>query len=158
MKRILTIAAIAAGTFIFAGSAMAAVKTSSVLVQANVAAVCSAITAPATVTFTLDPAVGTPVTVSNNVTFRCSKTTPYALTKDLGLNSGSCAGVNCMTDGAANFINYSIVLGGTAVGAGTGMGAGQDKTVTMDATVASLDYVNAAPGVYNDTMVLTLTY
>lgn len=157
MKRILAIAAIAVGTFIFAGSAMAATKTSNVLVQANVAAVCSAITAPATVTFTLDPSVGGNVVVSNNVTFRCTNGTGYALTNDAGLNSGSCAGSNCMTDGA-NFINYSIALGGTAVGAGTGMGAGQDKTVTMDATVVSADYVNATPGAYSDTMVLTLTY
>ena len=57
-----------------------------------------------------------------------------------------------------NYINYGIALGATAVGTGTGMGAGQDKTVTMDATVANNDYVNAVPGAYTDTMVLTITY
>lgn len=158
MKRILTIAILATGVFMFAGSAMAATKTASVAVSAAITGTCSALTAPAAVAFTLDPAVGGLVTVSNNVVFRCTNTTAYALTNDSGLNSASCGGSNCMNDGGTNYINYAIALGGTAVGTGTGMGAGQDKTVTMDATVASADYVNATPGAYADTMVLTITY
>jgi len=158
MKRILAMATVAVGTLIFAGSVMAATKTSNVAVTANVAAVCSAITAPASVDFVLDPSVGGNVVISNNVTFRCTNGTGYALTNDTGLYSASCAGSNCMNDGGTNYINYSIALTDTGGGVGTGMGAGQTKTVTMDATVASADYVNAAPGAYSDTMVLTLTY
>lgn len=158
MKRILTIAMLATGVMFFAGSAMAATKTASVAVSAAITGTCSALTAPATVAFTLDPSVGGLVTVSNNVVFRCTNTTAYALTNNTGLHSASCAGSNCMNDGGTNYINYAIALGGNAVGTGTGMGAGQDKTVTMDATVASADYVNATPGSYSDTMVLTITY
>lgn len=160
MKRILTIAMVVAGSFILAGSALAATKTSSVAVSATIAAVCNFQSAPAAVAFTLDPSIGGNVLVTNNVVLRCSNTTAYALTSDSGLYSGSCAGSNCMaTGGVAPYINYSIALSANpdpAVGTGSGMAV--NKTIKMDATVLNADYVNAAPGAYSDTMVLTITY
>lgn len=96
------------------------------------------------------PAAGTA-----NVLYRCTTGTVASTTANNGLhfsggNRRVCIGAT--TDCMPYAFN---LVGGDQTG--IGHGAGGDLTLTVNASVASADYVNAPAGVYNDTVVLTIT-
>jgi spore coat protein U-like protein len=75
------------------------------------------------------------------------------VTRNNGLNASG--GSPRLTDGSSHFIPYTLTLtGGTQVG--TGHGAGQDKTLTIDGSIAVADFQNATANTYSDTVILTI--
>jgi spore coat protein U-like protein len=153
VKRIILIVAIA--MIAFSGVALAA-DTNTVTVTANIVGTCKFNSATSTLAFgALDQTLTTDATASNNsTTFWCTKNTNYAITDDDGLNE-LVANENRMQNlgTPGEFIKYSF-----GYGPATGAGGGKTSpiTLTMNGTVNNIDYVNAAAGNYQDTVVLTI--
>ena len=151
--KLLAVALISAG--LVSPAAMAASTTHTLAVSATVVGNCKFNTAgPTTLAFgSIDPSAAAPATATASVTFRCTTGTTSSMTSDDGLYD--VAGAPRMKDAGTNYLPYSIGLVGTAQ-AGTGHGAGQDKTLTVNGTVAVADFQNAAAGAYADTVTLTI--
>lgn len=163
-QKLVGLVAIALGS-IAAVPAYSASATHNLNVQATINGNCRFNTAGPT-----DLMIGTPVagagiidqseqpaaaTGTANVLYRCTTGTIASTTADTGLhNSG---GTRRVCIGAStDCMPYSLGLtGGTQTG--IGHGAGGDLTLQVSANIAATDYVNAPAGVYNDTVVLTIT-
>lgn len=141
--------------------ALAASTTHTLSVSATVTGNCRFNTAgPTALTIAtgagvIDPAAAGPATGSASVTFRCTTGTSSAITADDGLNASG-PGARRVSNGAGAFMGYTLSLT-NAVQVGSGHGAGQDKTLTVDASIAAANYVNATAGAYADTVTLTIT-
>ena len=160
LKLKLTALALATTSALSCVPTLAASTTHTLNVTATVSGTCRFNTAgPTTLTIAtgagvIDPAAAGPATGSATVTFRCTTGTSSAITADDGANASG-PGARRVTDGAT-FMGYSLALT-NAVQVGTGHGAGQDKTLTVDASIAAVNYQNAAAGAYTDTVTLTIT-
>lgn len=139
----------------------AATAPSNIAVSATVQATCLNTATPlAFGTYT-----GVQLDASASITVTCTNTTGYTV----GLNAGTAAAATVltrkMTGGAGVFLNYAAysdtgratnwgATTGTDTVAGTGTGAGQ--VLTIFGRIAASQFV--APGVYNDTLIATVTY
>lgn len=106
---------------------------------------------------TLDPAGATDVTsLSGAVVLNCGGGLPYSVSLDNGLYFAS--GRRRLSNGAW-FVPYTITnaLPITGVGAGVG-GPGSDVIIDLTGAINGVDYVNAVPGAYGDTLVLTILF
>jgi spore coat protein U-like protein len=150
-------------------AAMADIKTSTFQVLINVAKACSVTAGNASnINFGTVESSATGLIASSNISVTCSKTTPY----NVGLtpSNSDTTGAGVMKPDAAgpDTVPYQLrsvsatgpIWGNTAtptaVGngvAGTGTGAAQ--TIPVFATVAS---ANVTPGVYRDTVTVTVNY
>lgn len=153
--KLLALALVSAG--IVSSSAVMAASTTHVLnVSASVTGNCKFNTAgPTALAFgAIDPSSVVNATATASVTFRCTTGTTSSMSSDDGLNETG-VGAPRMKDAGANYLPYTMALVGAAQ-AGTGFGAGQDKTLTVNGTVAVVDFANAAAGAYSDTVTLTI--
>lgn len=154
-SKLLALALVSAG--LVSSSAVMAASTTHVLsVSAAVTGNCRFNTAgPTALAFgAIDPSTLVPATATASVTFRCSTGTTSSMTSDDGLNETG-VGAPRMFDGT-NYLPYTMALVGSAQ-LGTGHGAGQDKTLTVNGSVAVADFQNAtASAGYVDTVTLTI--
>jgi spore coat protein U-like protein len=98
----------------------------------------------------LDPTAPVAASVNNsNLEFACSTGVNYAITDDDGLNELG-PGQPQLADGAGEFIPYTL----SYVGAGVGTGVATNLNVQAD--IAAGVYATNSPGVYNDTVTLTI--
>lgn len=160
MKTKLIVLALAASGAMLANPAFAASTTHTLDVTATVSGNCK-FNAPGPTTLNIatgggviDPSAAGPATGSVGVAFRCTTGVTSAITADDGANASG-PGARRVKNGAV-FMPYSLSLVNAAQ-VGSGFGAGQDKTVTVNASIAALDYQNATAGAYTDTVTLTIT-
>lgn len=153
-----------AAVLMLAGSAVyAATETTTFTVQMTIQASCTIISA-STLDFGSQAVLVANVDQTSTIDVQCTDTTPY----DIGLNAGTGAGasvaVRKMTGGAAT-IDYtlymdaarSVVWGetiGTDTVAATGNGAVQNYAVYGRVPAQT----TPAPGLYSDTITVTVTY
>jgi spore coat protein U-like protein len=153
-----TAAVLSAG--IAGAPALAAQKSNTFLVSANVAAVCT-ITANDLAYGAYDPSVGN-VDASTTVDIVCTPGTTY----DVGLDGGGSGSVIArqMASGAA-VLNYGLYQDaarttnwGDTVGTDTvaGVGGGGIQNITVYGRIPTSQFV--APGAYSDTVTATVTY
>lgn len=138
-----------------AGSVVAA-DSATVSVSATVAGVCKFNAGAKTVAFSLDPSVGGAIsgTVSQP-TFWCTKGTGYTITDDNGANeSGTTFRMKHATASPDEFMPYTFTYTNAT---GTGNGKSSAVTMNISASVAEADYINARAGVWNDSVVLSIT-
>ena len=146
MKKIVVLAVSA--VIAMSGAAMAS-GSANVTVNAVVLGTCTIVGGSAAFP-NLDPAAPSDqLAVVTQPTVTCSNGTPYAITDDDGANETG-ANANRMASGG-NFIQYAFTY--TAGGSGTGVAANMDVAVS----VLGANYAGATPGIYNDTVVLTVT-
>lgn len=106
---------------------------------------------------TLDPFNPVNVTVNGTATFRCVGSDPFVLftvTDDDGLYETG-PGQNRMRNSTlpAEHISYSLFL---TPASGT-IPRRVDQTLSITATIAGMDYQNAAAGLYADIVTITIT-
>lgn len=122
------------------------------------AATCKISGGPLSLNFgALDPAAAFDVTsLPGAVILNCGGGMPYSVSVDNGLYFA--AGKRRLSSGAW-FIPYTITnaLPITGVGAGVG-GPGSDIIIDLTGAINGADYVNAVPGSYSDTMVITVAF
>jgi spore coat protein U-like protein len=149
VKRIILIIAIA--MIAFSGVALAA-GTNTVTVTASVSGTCQFNSATSTLDFgALDPSSTLDAPATTTTTFWCTKNANYGITDDDGANESG-VDANRLWNGT-EYIPYSFSYN-PASGAGNGKTA--PITLTMNGLISNADYVNAAVGVYSDTVVLTI--
>ena len=153
--KILALSLLSAG-LMSASVAMAASTTHSVAVSATVTGNCRfQAVSGATLAFgTIDPSGVGAVTTSGTAAYRCTTGVSPTVTSDDGANETGPAAPRMRIGVTANYLPYTFTIG--ALVAGTGHGAGQDKTLTINGSIAQVDYANAAAGNYVDTLVLTI--
>lgn len=147
-------------TFILPATSSAAVKTAPVAIGATVLSTnkCLLSAPSAVLSFgTLDPAVAVLVTVSTTMTFNCKgKDNPvfYTITHDNGLNSIA-PGATRMINSAAVPVQY-LPYTFTLLPSSGSVPKNVNTLLTIQGTIAAADYVNAVPGAYVDTVVITV--
>jgi spore coat protein U-like protein len=148
------VGSLVAASMLTSGVALA-VDTATVNVSAAVASKCAFTTNTGTMSFALDPSVGTdvPGTVSAPV-FWCTKGLTYNITDDDGIHESGTTHRMQHASVLTEFIPYSF----TYTQSGTGGGAGVPNRITLNltGTVLGSDYINAQFGNYADTVTLTL--
>jgi len=137
-----------------AGGAAWAADSNTLTVSANVAGTCRFTGAKtSTLSFTLDPSVGTDVNASSTTTFWCTRgVTTLPFTNDQGLHFA--AGKNQMRDAvSADVIPYTLSL--TPDGT-LNAGPGSPRTLTIAGNVLGADYTAKSAGTYSDTVILSI--
>lgn len=153
-------AALAASAAVCCASAWASSDSHTLSVSATVTETCKFQSAGPTdliiandASGAIDPSVASAATGTASVTFRCTNGTTSVIAAGNGLYFAD--GTRKVSDGT-NVMPYALTLTGDAQ-VGSGHGDGQDKTLTVDASIAVADFQNAAAGTYSDTVVLTIT-
>lgn len=123
-----------------------------ITVNATVLATCKFNTATSTLSMTLDPTLSTTVSQSASVLYRCTKGTAPSFTFSSGSTSSTTGG-NLTKAAESIAYTYTSASGGN----GTGMGTGNDKTLSVTVSVNQANAANVTPGVYTDTIAITLT-
>jgi spore coat protein U-like protein len=156
--------ALTAAALLQSGSAsLAATTTSTFTVQVSITATCT-INSASTLNFGTQGILSTNVDQTSTIAVTCSNTTPYNIGLDAGTGSGATVAVRKLTSGGAT-VNYSLysdagraTVWGNTVGtdtvAGTGNGSSQNFTVYGRIPTQT----TPAPGTYNDTITVTVTY
>lgn len=154
---------------VFAGAATAA-TTSTFNVTATVLKNC--LVSSANLAFgNYTPNTGA-LTGSSNITVRCTKTTPYTVSLNVGTTTGGTYAQRLLANGT-NTLQYNLYTtaalttiwgdgtGGTGTIAGTGNGVSASSAIThtvhgqLPDNAANQD---APPGSYSDTITVTVTY
>ena len=141
----------------------AASTTSTFTVQVSITATCT-INSASTLNFGTQGILATNVDQTSTVQVTCTNTTPYNIGLDAGTGSGATVATRKLTSGG-NTVNYTLysdsgrttVWGNTVstdTVAGTGNGSGQNYTVYGRIPAQT----TPAPGTYNDTITVTVTY
>jgi spore coat protein U-like protein len=147
----------------FVSAADAATTTSTFTVQATIAATC-VINSASTLDFGTTGVLTANVDNTSTIVVQCTNTTPYNIGLDAGTGSGATVATRKLTSGGAT-INYTLysnagrtTVWGTTIAtdtvAATGNGSGQSYTVYGRIPPQS----TPAPGVYTDTITVTVTY
>lgn len=111
--------------------------------------------APSLAFGTLDPAAGTAVAQTVQVTFRCTLGAHYTLAAGNGLHFSTARGLRRMRGPtASDFIAYSL---SPASVSGTGAGSAASTSVTLTGSILASDYIDARTGGYSDTVILTIS-
>lgn len=145
------------------GAAHAATTTNTFTVQITIAASCT-ISSASTLNFGNQGVLTANVDQTSTVQVQCTNTTPYNIGLNAGLGSGATVTNRKLTNGA-NTINYSLYSDsgrttnwgntvGTDTVASTGTGVAQSFTVYGRVPVQ----LTPTPGIYTDTVTVTLTY
>lgn len=158
MKKILLPVALLSSGLAVVGTANAATATSTLDVSANIISACTTATAPVSFGTVVS---GSGASASGSVDVTCDSGVPYTVALDAGQYDDGAT--RRISDGAANFLSYTLVDGtsadwgdGTTFGgtvAGTGTGAVVNHVV--DATLIGA----AVPvGTYSDIVNVTVNY
>jgi spore coat protein U-like protein len=143
--------ALAAAALLVSGTARAN-DSHTITVNATVLATCKFNAATTTMNLTLDPTASSTVSQTASVLYRCTKGTAPSFSFSSGSTSSSSGG-NLVRGGESIAYTYSSASGG----AGTGMGTGNDKALSVTVSVNQTNAANVTPGVYTDTIAITLT-
>jgi spore coat protein U-like protein len=156
MKKRLVVLAMVLGLVLGLTGVAIASGDATLTVSATVNGTCKFSAGSATLAFgAIDPSNTSAATATTSITYKCTKgTAATGVTAGDGLHlSGGSKRV--ALPGDADFMTYTLTLtGGTQTG--TGFGAAQDKTLTIDGTIAVADFQNATAGAYTDQVVLTI--
>jgi len=156
MKTKIIALALAAAGLVSVTTAYAASTTHAVAVSATVTGNCRFQAASgATLAFgTIDPSLLAPVTATGTAAYRCNTGISPTITTDVGLWETGPAAPRMRDGVTANYLPYTFTIG--ALVAGSGHGAGQDKTLTINGSVAVANFAAAAAATFNDTLTLTI--
>jgi spore coat protein U-like protein len=147
----------------FASSSHAGTVTGTFGVQVTLTASC-VINSASNLNFGSQGVLIANVDQTSTIAVQCTNTTPYNIGLDVGNGSGATMAARKMTSGSAT-VTYSLytdtgrsIVWGNTVGtdtvAATGNGSSQSFTVYGRVPAQS----TAAPGTYNDTVTVTVTY
>ncbi len=148
----------------FVSTSFAATTTSTFPVTVTIVAGCT-ITGASTLNFGSQGALAANVDASSTVQVQCTNTTPYNIGLDAGTGVGASTALRKMTSGGGSTVNYAMytdsgrtINWGNAVGTDTvaGSGTGTAQSYTVYGRVPAQP--TPAPGVYNDTVTVTVTY
>jgi spore coat protein U-like protein len=145
------------------GCGFAATTTSTFSVQLTITASC-VISSASTMNFGTSGVIATAISQTSTIQVQCTNTTPY----NIGLNAGTATGATVTTrkmSNGANTISYSLFSNagmttnwgqtiGTDTVSATGNGAAQSFTVYGQVPAQT----TPTPGVYSDTITVTVTY
>ena len=168
-NRILCLAVASLVGFSIVPSAFAATAVGAMTVTATVISGCT-VTGPSTLNFglTLNPtATSDPVDATTTIGVICTATTPYTVALDAGVNAGGATNFTARSikfgANAMDYQLYTTALRTTIWGDGTastgttaGTGSGLAQSLTVYGRLPSL--TGAIPGVYTDTVTITITY
>jgi spore coat protein U-like protein len=147
----------------FVSASIASTTTSTFTTQVMIAASCT-INSASTLNFGNQGVLIANVDQTSTVQVQCTSTTPYNIGLDAGTGTGATVAVRKMTSGA-NIVNYSLysdsgraTIWGNTVGTDTvaAIGSGASQSYTVYGRVMA--QTTPAPGTYNDTVTLTVTY
>jgi len=150
-----------------AAGATHAADSQNMTVQATVSSTCRLVTPLPTMSFTLDPAVGTDQTAPATVQYRCTKGTAPNGTNAFtvaGANtgtytSGTTAGTGAMvgqTAGNIDVLPFKITWTAPST-AGSGFGSSVTPVdVVLTGTVLGTDYVNVTADTYKKTIAIAI--
>ena len=160
-KRFLALSLLSAGMVVSSISTAQAASTASLDVMATVVSACEIDVVP--IDFgTYD---GLQINTTGEVAVNCNAGVPYAVALDAGLNSD---GANrLMSDGVGNMLPYRLTYTGSDWGDTgvtdtfpgdpvAGVGVGSSEAYTVEAMV--FPNQTAAPGVYTDTITVTVQF
>lgn len=145
----------------FAPAAPAATATGSMAVSATVLSTCIVAATP----MAFGNYGSTQLDSTASVVVTCSNGTTYNVGLDAGTGSGASVASRKMTSGAGATLNYVLyrdssrsTVWGSTVGTDTlaGTGNGLAQTLSVYGRIAASQYPGS--GVYNDTVVVTVTY
>jgi spore coat protein U-like protein len=126
--------------------------TNTLTVQASVIGICKFSSGPSTLDFgALNPSSASDVAATTTVNFWCTKNAGNTVAADNGAHFGS-SSKRMLGPTAADLIPYSLTPSPTSGSAKTSA-----ITLTLNGSIANVDYVNAAVGSYSDTVTLTIT-
>jgi spore coat protein U-like protein len=156
-------AAAAVGLLLSSSATFAATSTATFTVQVTIVATCT-INSASTLNFGSQGIFTANVDQTSTIQIQCTNTTPYTIGLDAGVGTGATVAVRKMTSGGAT-VNYTLysdsgrtTVWGTTIGtntvAATGSGAAQSYTVYGRIPAQT----TPAPGTYNDTVTVTVTY
>jgi spore coat protein U-like protein len=146
-KKLLVLAAV----MLLSGPARAN-DSHTITVSATVLATCKFNSASTTLDMTLDPTASSTVSQTASVLYRCTKGTAPSFAFSSGSTSSATGG--SLQRGAESIpYTYSSASGGS----GTGMGTGNDKTLSVTVSINQANAANVTPGVYTDSIAITLT-
>jgi spore coat protein U-like protein len=146
-----------------ASTSFAATSTATFSVQVTIVATCT-INSASALNFGSQGVFTVNVDQTSTIQVQCTNTTPYTIGLDAGLGTGATVAVRKMTSGGVT-VNYSLysdslrtTVWGTTIGtntvAATGNGAAQSYTVYGRIPAQT----TPAPGTYNDTVTVTVSY
>jgi len=159
----LKFAVVAIGLLHLVSASHATSTTSTFTTQITLTASCT-INSASTLNFGTQGVLTTNTDQTSTIQVQCTNTTPYNIGLDAGTGTGATMAVRKLTSGGAT-VNYSLysdtgrttVWGntiGTDTAAATGNGAAQSYTVYGRVPAQT----TPAPGTYNDTITVTVTY
>lgn len=141
--------------FSVAGSvAMAGSVQTNVSVSANILGTCLFDSTPTFDFGSLDLTVTSDATANGNLVFWCTNGTGYTLGDEANPAVGDGAFTGNLVSGG-NLLPYTMSYTNFS---GTGSGKTSPKTSVLTLTILNSDYVDAAPGLYTDTVTFTLTF
>jgi len=157
------IGSVATFLVVSSGSAFAATATTTFQSQIVIQAQCLILSA-STLDFGTQGVLSANVDQTSTIAVQCTNTTPYNIGLDAGTGAGASVATRKMTSGGAT-VSYSLytdagrsTVWGNTVGtdtvSATGNGASQSTTVFGRVPVQT----TPAPGTYNDTVTVTVTY
>lgn len=138
------------------------------LVNATVISSCAVSASILNFGTTINPtATAVPVDATSTLSVTCTATTPYTIALDAGVNAGGAANFTARAiKSGVNAIGYQLytTTGRTTVwgdgtassGTDSGTGNGLVQSVTVYGRLPALS--GAVPGVYTDTVTVTVTY
>lgn len=154
---------IIAGLVLLAGRADAATATSSFSVQLTITAQCT-IVSTSTLAFGTNGVINANIDQQGGVNVQCTNTTPYNIGLDAGANGGTTT-TRLMKGSTNETIQYKLYSNagrttnwGNTVGTDTvaGTGNGNSQPFTIYGRVPP--QTTPTPGVYSDTVTVTVTY
>ena len=164
MKTNLRIALVACGLLGAASPLWAATATTTFAIGGTVVGLCSVSATALSFGTTIPDVVAANIDATTSINATCANTLPYTIALNAGGGTGATFAVRKMTSGA-NTMNYSLYTdsghsnvwgdgtAGSVTSAGTGTGAAQTITV-----YGRIPPQTVTPGVYNDTITVTITY
>jgi spore coat protein U-like protein len=163
-----TVSILCALAAVAAGPSAATTATGSFQVTANVVSACAVSASVLNFGSSIDPlSAGTPLDGSSTISVQCTNTTPYAVALNAGGNAGGASNftARAMRNGS-NSMGYQLYIDSarsTVWGDGTassstvsGTGSGSTQSLSLYGRVPSL--AGAVPGLYSDTVTVTITY
>jgi len=147
----------------FVNTASAATATSNFTVQVTIAASCT-INSASTLDFGSQGVLTANVDQTSTLNIQCTNSTPYTIGLNAGTGSGATVATRKMTSGG-NTVNYSLysdsarnTVWGDSVGTNTvaALGNGASQTYTVYGRVPA--QTTPAPGIYTDTVTVTVAY
>ena len=151
------------GLILGAGAASAAIDTENLQVQVTIVSECKVQSAPL-LDFGSQGVLDSAQNGSTTIGIQCTNTTPYTVRLDAGSGAGATVADRLMTLGAAT-VSYSLfrdaahmLVWGETDGTNTVAGTGNGAVQTLDVYGQIPAQTTPAPGLYTDTVTVTVSY